>query len=62
MTNDEIDELVKQRDDARKRSDYAAADAIKAQLLAVNQDTSLVRQRVILLDEPGCTFWYWGIP
>lgn len=55
MTNEEIDRLVAERDEARKQKDWACADAIKAQLLAVREGMYCVA----LQDEPGGTFWYW---
>jgi cysteinyl-tRNA synthetase len=53
MTNDEIDRLVKERDDARARGDFATADAIRKRL------TTGQGWRIALLDEPQGTFWYW---
>jgi cysteinyl-tRNA synthetase len=50
-----IDALVTERDEARQRKDYARADAIKAELLAVRSGF----YRIALLDEPQGTFWYW---
>ena len=55
MTNEEIDVLVAERDEARKLKDWAKADAIKERLFAVR----IGMYRIALLDEPGGTFWHW---
>jgi cysteinyl-tRNA synthetase len=60
MTDEQIDALVAERDAARKRKDYARADTIKAQLMAVREG-SVLPYRIALLDEPLGTFWYWTV-
>ena len=55
MTNDQIDNLVKERDEARKGKDWSRADEIRDQLASI----AFGDWRVKLLDEPNGTFWYW---
>jgi cysteinyl-tRNA synthetase len=45
----EIDELVRQRDEARATKDFAAADAIRDELAA---------RGIQLEDTPGGTIWH----
>jgi cysteinyl-tRNA synthetase len=50
-----IDGAVAARDEARKQKDFARADEIKAELLAIREGF----YRVALNDEEGGTRWHW---
>jgi cysteinyl-tRNA synthetase len=58
VTNTEIDAVVAERERARQMKDYALADRLKQQLLAIREGT-VIPYRIALLDEPSGTFWYW---
>lgn len=56
--HDRIEGLVRARDEARARKDYAAADQLKAEILGIRAGTVIV-YRVALMDAPGRTDWAW---
>jgi cysteinyl-tRNA synthetase len=56
LRTDDIVRLVRLRDEARARGDYAQADELRRELMAELDGM----YRLALLDEPdGTTFWYW---
>jgi cysteinyl-tRNA synthetase len=59
MTNDEIDQIVQARNDARTRGDFVEADRLRRELDGAAYVNGPFRWSVKIEDRRGGTDWLW---